>query len=198
MDLGRDLYPTELDELVEKEIASVIMKNEERKKKKGKEKTKDIPAAGGNDLEDRLLFLEDFVDKWAEKLEIWDSMITESEEGALNEPVPGRRRELRKDVPLSGKIPSKVCISTDDLGKEEESIYSNTNDASNAEANSEEGIEVCPEKSAHAERSPNMANVLTRPGVADEGASRVRSQGNVEVQNDASGTLRAEVAEYVL
>jgi hypothetical protein len=38
MDLGQEPYQTELDELVEKEIATVVMKIEERKKKKDKKK----------------------------------------------------------------------------------------------------------------------------------------------------------------
>jgi hypothetical protein len=37
MDLGWEPYQTELDELVEKEIAAVMLKNEERKNRKGKE-----------------------------------------------------------------------------------------------------------------------------------------------------------------
>ena len=51
----REPYETELEELVEKEIAVVVSKNEERKRKKWKEATSSTQAADSTDLNDRLL-----------------------------------------------------------------------------------------------------------------------------------------------
>ena len=70
MDLGRKPYQTELDELVEKEIAAVVMKNEDRKRRKGKVGIHSTLTASSNDLNERLLLVEDFMERWDEKLEV--------------------------------------------------------------------------------------------------------------------------------
>lgn len=108
MNLGRDPYPTEVDELVNKEIAAVILKNEE---KKGKDKTTDLPGIVSNDVEVRLLFLKD---KWAGKLEIWERMMSDSQEGDLNESGTGTAGGLRGHGRSSQKLPSKVCVPSKD------------------------------------------------------------------------------------
>jgi hypothetical protein len=61
---------------VEKEIAIAVQRNEERKRKKGKEVGNGVSTTSNNDVEERLLVLEDFVDKWNEKLEGWEMMIS--------------------------------------------------------------------------------------------------------------------------
>jgi hypothetical protein len=76
MDLGPEPYQTELDEVVEKEIAAMIKKNEGRKKRKGTEGSHSITSGTRNDLDERLLMLEDFVERWDEKLELCGTMIS--------------------------------------------------------------------------------------------------------------------------
>jgi hypothetical protein len=76
MELKRESYETELDKLVEKEIAAVVLKNEERKKRKGKEGELTVPSAVNNDVEDRLLLLEDAVEKWDDRMDVWGSILS--------------------------------------------------------------------------------------------------------------------------
>jgi hypothetical protein len=197
IDLGRDPYPIELDELVEKEIAAVIFKNEERKKKKGKEKRDDITATGRNEVDDRLLFLEDFVDKWVEKLEIWDRMIIDLQEGAQGEPLVRMPGKGLKDISVSNKLPSKVCVPSHDSGDEEESIHVYTDDDSNGEANSKDWSDVCPGKSVAAGPSHSKGNAVTGVEVEDSGGAAVRSHGQDVMENEASESHRAGSAKHV-
>ena len=76
MDLGRDPYQIELDELVEKAIATVVSKNKEMKRRKGKEGTTSTLTASSSDLNERLLQVEDFMERWDNKLEVWGTMIS--------------------------------------------------------------------------------------------------------------------------
>jgi hypothetical protein len=49
---------------------------EEKKWKKRKDVGNGVSTTSSNDVEERLLVLEDFVDKWDEKLEGWGMMIS--------------------------------------------------------------------------------------------------------------------------
>ena len=88
LDLGREPYQIELDELVEKEIAAVVMRNEERKKKKGKVGTQSTPTASGSEVNDRLLLVEDFMERWNEKFEVWGTMISKLCEVQFRKALP--------------------------------------------------------------------------------------------------------------
>jgi hypothetical protein len=67
LDLGREPYQTELEELVEKEITAVVLKNEDKKKRKGKDGALAVHTGFTNEVDERLLLLEDVVEKWEEK-----------------------------------------------------------------------------------------------------------------------------------
>ena len=76
MQLGWEPYQMELNDVVEKEIAAVVLKNEEEKKRKGVDGTANVQIAVNKDIEDWLLLIEDYIDKWDEEMDVWGSMLS--------------------------------------------------------------------------------------------------------------------------
>lgn len=57
-ELGWESYQMELDDLVEKEIAAIVLKNKERKKRKRVDGAVAANSAMNKDIEDRLLLID--------------------------------------------------------------------------------------------------------------------------------------------
>ena len=76
LELGREPYQTELDEAVDKEIAAVVLKNEQRKKRKGTDGVVASQNAVKNEEHDRILVLEDTVEKLDDRMQVWGSVLT--------------------------------------------------------------------------------------------------------------------------
>ena len=61
---------------MEKEIAAIVLKNEERKKRKDNDGVVASQNAIKNEVDDRILLLEDNVEKLDDRLQVWGSMLT--------------------------------------------------------------------------------------------------------------------------
>ena len=124
MDLGRESYQTKLDELVEKEIAVVVSKNEERKRRKRKEGTNSTTTAFGNKFNKHLLQVEDFMERWDEKLDVWRTMITKLYEIQFQKSAPRISTKLVNDAKNSQRVPSAISGGSKDSADENESTKS--------------------------------------------------------------------------
>jgi hypothetical protein len=188
MDLGREPYQTELDELVEKEIAAVMSKNEERKNRKGKEGGQAIPTGITSDVDERLLLLEDSFDKWTEKMELWRTMVTKLYKNQFKKPTS----ELLQDVELSQRVHSKVCARPKDLSEDKGSIESHADDGSSESGTSDDDDNQVAGKSTHTSTQfGKVKGVSTEKGREEDGrkgrgASEVRKEAEV-CNNDRGG-----------
>jgi hypothetical protein len=138
MDLGREPYQIEVDELVEKEIAAVMLKNKDRKKRKGKEVAQPSTTPSSNDVEERLLLLEDFVEKWEEKLEVWGRMLSRMYASQFKNQDSQVAGDHVSEAELSEGRQSKVSVHSEDSGEVKGSIKSYTDDGSEESNNSED------------------------------------------------------------
>jgi hypothetical protein len=192
MDLGREPYQTELDELVEKEIAAVMSKNEERKNRKGKEGGQAIPTGITSDVDERLLLLEDSFDKWTEKMELWRTMVTKLYENQFKKPTSRVPSELLQDVELSQRIHSKVCARPKDLSKDKGSIESHADDGNSESGTSDDDDDQVAGKSTHTSTQSGKVKAVSiekggeEDGRKGRGASEVRKEAEV-CNNDRGG-----------
>jgi hypothetical protein len=166
MELGREPYQTELNELVEKEIAAVVSKNEERKRKKGKEATNSTRAADSTDLNERLLQVEDFMERWDEKLEVWGTMISKIYEDKFQTAAPRIPSKVVNDGERSQRDQSAVS------GGSKESSDDKDSDKSSNEDESVEGEQEQDDISA--DQSPPVLQC------AGEKKKQVNEKGGVE------------------
>jgi hypothetical protein len=94
--------------LVEKEIAAVVLKNKERKKRKGKDGALAVHTGFTNEVDEHLLFLEDVVEKWKEKMEVRASMVSKLYEAQFGKTVCALPATVANDAQVSQKVQSKV------------------------------------------------------------------------------------------
>ena len=128
MQIGREPYQTELDELVEKEIAAVVSKNEERKRKKGKEATNSTHAADSTDLNERLVQVEDFMERWDEKLEVLGTMISKIYEEKFRTAAPQILPRVVNDGERSQRDQSALSGGSKESSDEKDSDKSSSED----------------------------------------------------------------------
>ena len=192
LDLGWEPYQTELDELVEKEIVAVVCKNEERKKRKGKEGMTSTQTVSTSDFNERLLQVEDFMERWDEKLDSWGTMITKLYEVQLGKLAPRISNELVNDAGNSDMVPSVVSGGSKDSADENESAKSY------AEDESQEGRSSHEDNDQSADKSPEMVKsagkqkeVAPEEGVAED-PERGRENGRSVKE---SGVCKCEVRE---
>ena len=120
MELGREPYQTELDELVDKEIAAVLLKNEERKKKKGNDGATAVHNVVNNDVDERLLFLEDAVEKFDRKMDVWGSMLSKLYKAQFGKTASAVEMEGKKHTPLSQNVESAGISEGSEKSENEE------------------------------------------------------------------------------
>ena len=134
LDLSREPYQTELDEAVEKEIAAAVLKNEEKKKKKGNDGAVSGHNAISSEVDDRILVLEETVEKLDDKMQVWGSMLTKLYEKQFGKSAYPVQKRPKKHTPLSEKVQSAVSSESEKSEDEEGS------DQSSKDAESSEGI----------------------------------------------------------
>ena len=148
MQLGREPFQTELDDAVEKEIAAVVLKNEERKKRKGIDGGVSVHTASKKDIEDRLLMIEDSIEKWDEKMGIWGSMLSKLYQAKFRKDAAIVDDEDENQSPLSEKEQCGHSEDTEDSGGEKGSVQSSDDDESGDGRTSEEHVQNPPGKEA--------------------------------------------------
>ena len=187
MDLGWDPYQTELDELVEKEIAAVISRNKERKRKKGKEGTNSNPAASASELNERLFQVEDFMERWDEKLEVWGTMISKLYEVQFKKSRPWTPTEIGKAGESSRRVPSPVSGRSEDSTNEKDSNKSDSADLSDEGNTSHEQDEESADQSPPVlKNARKQKEVVVEKGwvnVVDRGEDNLSSGKESEVCN---------------
>ena len=139
LDLGREPYQIELDEAVEKEIAAVLLKNEERKKKKRNDVAMaPLNSAVNKEFEDRILLMEDTVEKWEERMDDFGSMLSKMYEAQFGK-KPSRVQDERKNKrTVSQKVEAAVFEKGEKSGDEEGSSQSPPDDDSSDGSSSNE------------------------------------------------------------
>ena len=157
----------------------MVCKNEERKKRKGKEGTTSTQTASGNDFNDRLLQVEDFMERWDEKLDSWGTMIKKLYEVQLGKSAPGISNELVNDAENSEMVPSAVSggsKATDD-GKESGKSY--------AKDESDNGGSSHEDNDQSADNSPEMVKSAGKGKevVPEEGIAEVPERGRDNVRS---------------
>ena len=155
MELGREPYQTELDDAVEKEIAAVVQKNEERKKRKGAQGAVNVDTAVNKDIEDRLLLLEDSIEKWDEKMDFMGSMLSKLYEAQFGKSASTvHEDDDEKRSPFSEKVNSEYSEDSEDSGGENASKKS-TNDADSSDGrSSDEDVDNSAGKSTDEQHAP--------------------------------------------
>ena len=152
MQLGRKPYQTELDDAVEKEIAAVILKNDERKKKKGVDDSGTVQTAATKDIQDRLLLLEDSIEKFDDRMDAWGSMLSKLYEAQFGKNESRVRKEGQNDK----RLPEEQQSGDSDEGVDSEdgkrSVHSShdgsSEDGTSEGSTSEEDDEITPNKPA--------------------------------------------------
>ena len=148
MQLGREHYQTKLDDAVEKEIASVILKNEEKKKRKGVDDSGAVQTAATKDIQDRLSLLEDSIEKFDDRMDEWGSMISKLYQAQFGKNESRVRKEERKEKPLPHEQQIGDSDEGEDSGDLKRSVQSSHNDGSRDDSSegrtSEEDEEITP------------------------------------------------------
>ena len=187
MDLEWEPYQTELDELVEKEIAMVVSKNEERKKRKGKERTNSTPTTSGNDLNNWILQVEDFMERWDKKLEMWGTMISELYEVQFRKSAPQIPTELVNEGENFQRVPFVVSGESKDSADDKDSVKSYTDDDSEEGGTYHEQDDQSADKSLPLVKyAGKQKEVVTEKGgveVPERGWDKVQSRKEPEVCN---------------
>ena len=140
MQLGREPYQTELDNLVKKEIAAIVLRNEERKKRKGVDGAVDVHSAVNKDIEDRLLFIEDSIDKWDEKIDVMGSMLSKIYEAQFGKSGTIVPQDDQNRSPLSKKVQSEDSEDSEESRDEKLSVQSSHDDDSSDGKTSDEDV----------------------------------------------------------
>ena len=122
MQLGQEPYQTELDNAVDKEIAAIVLKNEERKKRKGVHEAVNVETAVNKDIEDRLLLLEDSNEKWDEKMDVMGSILSKLYEALFGKSASIVHEDEEKQSPLSEKVQYGDSKESGDSGGEKGSV----------------------------------------------------------------------------
>ena len=131
MELGREPYQTELDEAIEKEIIAVLLKNEERKKRKRNDGVVvHVHSAVNKEVEDQIMLMEDTVEKWEERMDVWRSMLSKMYEAQFGKKPSRLHEERKKKNSLSQKVESSVSDESEKTGDEEGSSQSSHDDDS--------------------------------------------------------------------
>ena len=120
MELRREPYQTELDELVDMEIAAVLKKNEERKKRKGLDGPAGVNNVVNDDVDERLLFLEDAVEKIDVKMDSWGNMLSKLYEKQFGKTPTLVEKKRKKQTPVSQKMESGGDSDSSEKSENEE------------------------------------------------------------------------------
>ena len=147
MELGREPYQTELDDAVDKEIAAVVLKNEERKKRKGVQGAVNVETAVNKDIEDRLLLLEDSIEKWDEKMDVMGSMLSKLYKAQFGKFTSIVHEDEEKQSPISENVYSGNSEESGDSGGEKGLVQSTNDDDSSEGRSSEEDVDNSASKS---------------------------------------------------
>lgn len=148
MQLGREPYQTELDDEVEKEIAAVVSKNEERKKRKGVDGGVNVRIGVNKDVEDRLLLLEDSIDKWDEKMDVMGSMLSKLYKAQFGEEAVIVHDDEGLQSPISEKDESGDSQGRSNSSGEKGSVQLSHKDDRSDGRTSEEEVDISPGKAA--------------------------------------------------
>ena len=152
MQLGREPYQTEVDDAVEKEIAAVILKNEERKKKKGVDDSGDVQTAAMKDMQERLLLLEDSIEKFDDRMDEWGSMLSKLYEAQFGKNESRVREKARKEKAPPQEQQTGDSDEGEDSGDQKRSVQSSDDDGSRDDSSegrtSDEDEEITPSTAA--------------------------------------------------
>ena len=146
------------------------MKNEERKKRKGHDGAVAVHTAINNNVEDRLLLLEDVVEKWDDRMDVWGSMLSILYEAQFEKSATRVHKEEQKQTPISQKVQFGVSVESEESGDENGSVQSSHDNESSNKRTSEEDDENSPGKSAevpHASGKLKEKSVQETKGKAD-------------------------------
>ena len=152
MQLNREPYQTEVDDAVEKEIAAVILKNDERKKRKGVDDSGAVQTAATKGIQDRLLLLEDSIEKFDERMDVWGSMLSKLYEAQFGKNKSRVRKETQNKKPRTQEQESGDSDEGEDSEDRKRSGHSSDDDSSQNNtsdgSSSEEDDDITPSKAA--------------------------------------------------
>ena len=181
MQLGQKPYQTELDDLVEKEIAAVVLKNKERKKRKGIDGGVAANSAVNKDIEDRLLLIEDCIEKWDEKMDVMGSMLSKLYEAQFGKSAPKPPEEEQKGSPQSEEVQSEDSEDSEESGNDKVSGQSSHDDDSSDGSTSEEDVDNFAEKSVEVRHASQKS----------KGKGKQEAEGEEEVGSIAGGGVKS-------
>jgi hypothetical protein len=154
LELGREPYHTELDEAVEKEIAAVILKNEERKRRKGNEGAVCDRNAVKDEVEDRILHLEESVEKIDDRMQVWGSMLSKLYEAKFGKSGSKVNKQGKKHTPVSQQVQSAVSTESENSDDEDHSVQTSPAEDNSEHMTSAEEDENSQEKAGEAPQEP--------------------------------------------
>jgi hypothetical protein len=151
---------------VQNEITIAVQRNVEKKRKKGKEVGNGAFTTSSNDIEERLLVLEDFVEKWDEKLEGWGMMISKLYEAQVKKVASQGKDQHASLAQLPRPVQSTVLVRTEESASEKGSIRSDSEESSDNSENSNDEADESAGKSSPT--SVQAVETKTKPSEEDE------------------------------
>ena len=124
----------------------MVLRNEERKKKKGADGGVNVHTAGKSDIEDLLLMPEDSIEKWDEKMDVFGSMLSKLYQAKFDKDAAIVDDDEGNQSPPSEKKQTGHSQDIEDSGGEKGSAQSFHDDESGDGRTSEEHVQNSPGK----------------------------------------------------